>query len=109
MMHKSSQWTNEWDQLNVPDQLNVWDRPNVLPLGENAWTPVECMRERLNVWTLEECIRGVECMGLAVCYVMLTSPQRLFPAWVGGKRVECGNPGGDRGSPAEADTRTLVP
>ena len=44
-MHKSSQWTNEWDQLNVPDQLNVWDRPNVLPLGENAWTPVHCMRE----------------------------------------------------------------
>ena len=46
-------------------------------------------------------------MGLAVCYVMLTSPQRLFPAWVGGKRVECGNPGGDRGSPAGTDTWTL--
>ena len=36
-MHNSSLWTNEWDQLNVPDQLNVWDNPNVLALSGNVW------------------------------------------------------------------------
>ena len=97
------------DQLNAPDQLNVWDRPNVLPLGKNAWTPVHCMREVECMDSSRMYEREVECMGLAVCYVMLNSPQRLFPAWVGGKRVECGNPGGDRGSPAGTDTWTLVP
>ena len=97
-------------------------RPNVLALGVNVWDrPAECIRG-------VECMRPVECFGAGwecmgpsnrmyqrgwmyggLRSVMLRYAPHLSsysqPGWVA--RVECGNPGADRGSPAGSDTRTL--